>query len=239
MLYYMQRFLDEGSNIDKEDLERIAPLSKKDALLFGDSFFPGFAREALLVGRSYGEPKMSLIFDEGDIDKGDMIKKLKSMNADNTEIHFFWDIYSAVKTTWGLFVKHWDIFCESGDESIIYVNPDEIYLYHDMLLKKINQKASTGDDVFEGLPEDIKDDLYLIFHSICEGAQTIKDEGLRKEYIEYYKYMTSSHLKDVIIICKPYVSNDRNLADFLIDGNEFNKSRLDSFYAQLGKYVKS
>ena len=260
MLSYIERFLNDDSNIDKNDLDNISPLSKMDALLFGDSFFPEIARYALLVGRSYGEPKMSLVFDESNINNINLTKKLKSMHTDNTVIYFFWDIYSAVKTTWGLLIKYWDNFCCSGDESIIYVNPNEIYLYSDMLLKKINQSEPNQNvlsnkglymlrddmkrrelaltNLLEGLPRDIQDDLYLLFHSICEGVKTIKDNELSKGYIDYYKYASYSLMITIIVTCKPYIANDNSFDDYINYNNESNKLHLDNFYDLLRKQIK-
>lgn len=259
VLQYPLRFLDNESSIKKEDLDKIIPLSKMDSLLFCDNYFSDTIKHATLIGRSYGEPIMSLIFDESELEECDLKKLLKSMYSDDTEIYFFWNIYSSVKTNWGLLEKYWDNFSYYGDDSIIYVNQNDVYLYTDMTLKKINQfdiississnnnLYDLGDEterrklalenLFKGFSENNQDELYLIFHSISEGLRTLEcKNSLSEDYIEYYKSITRSLLIDISIICKPYNTNCLNdLTDLLERSAVFMNQDIDKFYNSLIK----
>jgi len=260
MLSYLNRFLD--SNIDITDLNNIIPLSKIDSLLFGDCFFSDTIRYATLIGRSYGEPIMSKILDESEIDASSMKIILESMYPVDTIIYFFWDINSSVKTTWGLLTKYWDNFCYSGDDSIIYVNLNEVYLYTDMILRRINQtkndihtlsnsslqalgneeerKALAILKLIEGFSDDIQEEIYTIFHAISESIRTFdKSDELRIEYIARYKHIINLLMKDTLIVCRPYDSNSqRSLSDFLSHSSEMNKVLVDSFFDLLREQLK-
>jgi len=206
---------------------------------------------------------MSQIFDESEIEASSMEKILESMYADDTIIYFFWDINSSVKTTWGLLIKYWHDFCYSGDDSIIYVNQNEVYLYTDMILRRVNQtkndvntspsgklqefgnekerKVLAISKLFEDFSDDVQEEIYTIFHAVSESVRTFgKSDELRIEYIVKYKKIVNLLLVNTLIACRPYDENSqRSLSDFLSHSSEMNKTLWDSLFDLIKKQINT
>ena len=234
---YLCRFTDEMNRVAEDEMKYIVPLSEMDSLLFVDEYFSDTIKYATVLERSYGEPIMSHIFDEGEIDAVRISEILRALHPDNTTVYFFWDIHSAVKTNWNVLVKYWDNFCWSGDDAIIFINPKEVYLYSDMILRKINRTKEitkpTSDDfllslgdiqerrvlslesLIKGFPKDAQARLFSTFHTISETASLLTDntEYLPKEYIELVFKIV--HLIKVYMITalKPYSPNNNKKQD--------------------------
>ncbi len=246
--------------ISNDDKQNIVQLDEMEALMLWNTYFSETAKYALRFERTYGEPIMTEIFDESDINADMLRKTLKSMYSNETPILIYWSMNMAIKTTWGMFIKYWDnFFYSAGDEAIIYVNPKDIYIYTDMIVRKINElkpvsevsafdylkklgdekekKLYAFENLFNGISNDLQSDLYLIFHQMCDGLRVLENEELRKEYLEYYKGKIISNTTNAILVCKPYSEESKkDYYKFLEDS--WNKSQEDKFLGLLKKIIK-
>jgi len=260
---YQYRFSDENNKINKNDMKDIIPLSEMDALLFGDYYFSDTVKYATLVERSYGEPIMTHIFDESEIEINEMNDILRSMHSAEATVFFFWDIGSAVKTKWSLLIKYWNNFCWSGDDAIIYIDQNSVYLYTDMILRKINiiKKApiTTSDDFLQALgdsrarrtlsleglikdfPDETQNRLYRIFHTISESAKTTNDlNDFPDKYLEYIFNTVHLIRVNLICVCKPYSSDSiKDIDGFLSREIESIESMSNDFFDLLKERIRS
>ena len=225
--FYNSIINEKIENIDNDDIGNIIPLGEMESSILWNIYFCETIKYALLFERTYEEPIMTQIFDESEIGSDTLKGVLKSMYSDETPILIYWHIRFAIKTTWGMFIKYWDDFLYSaGDDAIIYVNQDEVYLYTDMILRKINKLKNQSEEsifdylqklednnikkqtafncLFEGVPNDLHDDLYYLFQTISEGFRAIENDDIRKEYMKHCSSLMWSNTTDIIATSKPY-----------------------------------
>lgn len=228
--------------IDNSDKECIVFVNKINSLILQNIYFSDTIRFALKFERVYDEPIMTQIFDESKLKLGEMKAILKSMYFDETPIFVFWYLDTAIQTTWKILVKYWDIFFYSaGDEAIIYINQDQVYIYTDMILRKINNVEKVLDEsmfdclkkledpntkpkyvldcLMNDVSKDLRDELYYIFYNISLGVKTINNNELRKEYIDCIYNFVLSFVQKIILIYKPY--SEEGLQSYIKDFNVY------------------
>lgn len=246
-------------NIDNADKECIVFVDKINSLILQNIYFSDIVRFALQFERTYDEPIMTQIFDESKLRSGELKEILKSIYSTKTPIFIFWHLDIAIKTTWGMLIKYWDTFFYSAsDEAIIYISQDQVYIYTDMILRKINnvekildesifdcfkrlenQKTKSKyalDCLVDSVSKNLQDELYCLFYNISLGVKTINDNELRKEYIDCIYNFVLSFVQKIILICKPY--NEEGLQSYMKNFNVYyDKSSIEKFNEFLKKIM--
>ena len=248
------------ANVDKNDMKSIMPLGVMDSFILADKYFSETVEHALLIERTYGEPIMTQIFDESEINSDTLKGILRSMHPDETPVLVYWGLRLAIKTTWGMTIKYWDDFFY--DIAIIYVNQDLIYLYDEnAIFKKINKlKSISGESIFdclqklednkvkklnaldcllETVPGDLHDNLYALFHTISEGFKAIENDEIRKGYMKYCSKLFWSNATELVMVCKPYSEKSLKYLskDFIANKKIFDKPSVDEYYELLKNII--
>ena len=248
--------------IDGNDItHNIVPLTRMDALILWELYFPESVKYALLYERTYGEPRETLLLDESETNHQELKETLKSMHAANSKILIYWNNYIALKTTWDMLIKYWDNFFYYPEDAIIYLDQKHIYFYNEMTLKKLNnlhhmqnesiykcleklnKKKKTKQQqrcLQDGISSDFQEELFYLFNIICDGLRAIDNDEIRKAYLEYCVSIAHSKTEKIVLASKPY--NHESLQHYMQSVRENKESEIklsaDKFYDILDRIVR-
>jgi hypothetical protein len=142
------RFTEEKhTKLSAEELQHIQPYSQEAASELWSHYISDRADQLMwLVSERWRDPERIEIPDcgWGNPEQELQTQKILSKNLnreDSQSLIFFWDGVTAVRTTWGMFLKYWSSFCYPSDDSnvIIFENHKKAIVYRDDRIWIVNR----------------------------------------------------------------------------------------------------